>query len=72
MKRRLLFLAVALMAVLHQDFWFWSDRTLVFEILPVGLFYHAAYTLAVALLMWMVGRHAWPAHLEKEADLPKS
>ena len=36
---------------------------LVFGFLPVGLAYHAAYCVVVALLMWTVTRVAWPAHL---------
>src|SRR5829696_3944530 len=32
--------------VLHQDVWFWRQaRPLVFGILPIGLAYHAAFTL---------------------------
>jgi hypothetical protein len=62
-------MAAALMAaalyVLHQDFWFWRQaRPLVFGFLPIGLFYHAAYTLAISLLMWRLVRTHWPAHLE--------
>jgi hypothetical protein len=50
---------------LHQDLWFWRDaRPLVFGILPVGLAYHAAYTLAVSGLMAVLVRRAWPSHLE--------
>ena len=58
-------LVVAAMYALHQDVWFWQEaRPLVFGFLPVGLFYHAAYTVAVsALLWWIVGRY-WPAHLD--------
>ena len=57
-------MAAALYA-LHQDFWFWRDaRPLVFGFLPIGLFYHAAYTLAVSVLMWGLVRTHWPAHLE--------
>jgi hypothetical protein len=53
--------------LLHQDVWFWTDpRPLVFGFLPIGLFYHAAYTVACALLLWFLVRTAWPAHL----DLP--
>ena len=41
----------ALVYALHQDFWFWrTARPLVFGFLPVGLFYHAAYTSAISLL----------------------
>jgi hypothetical protein len=58
-------LVVVAMYALHQDFWFWRDaRPLVFGVLPIGLAYHAAYTIAVcAMLAWLVRRH-WPAHLD--------
>ena len=56
---------VAAMYALHQDVWFWrSARPLVFGFLPVGLFYHAAYTSAVSVMLaWLVRRY-WPAHLD--------
>ena len=61
-------LAAALYA-LHQDFWFWREaRPLVFGFLPIGLFYHAAYTLAVSALMWVLVRRHWPAHLDVSDD----
>lgn len=58
---------VAVLYALHQDIWFWrTARPLVLGFLPIGLFYHAAYTLAVSLaLSWIVRRY-WPAHLERE------
>ena len=41
-------LLVAALYVLHQDFWFWRDaRPLVFGFLPIGLFYHAAFTVGL-------------------------
>jgi hypothetical protein len=60
-------IAVILAAcVLHQDVWFWrSARPLVFGFLPIGLAYHAAYCVVVALLMWGLTRALWPAHLEQ-------
>jgi hypothetical protein len=65
--------ALALLTIalylLHQDTWFWREaRPLVFGILPVGLFYHAAYTLAAALLMTLLVRAAWPSELERRVD----
>jgi hypothetical protein len=58
-------LVTALVYVLHQDFWFWrSARPLVFGFLPIGLAYHAAYTLGVSLLMMYLVRRHWPSHLE--------
>jgi uncharacterized protein DUF3311 len=69
MKQLGLTVAVIVLYVLHQDFWFWrSAQPFVFGFLPIGLFYHICYTLAVALLMWLLVRHAWPAHLEAETE----
>jgi len=59
-------LVLALFYALHQDFWFWREaRPLVFGFLPIGLFYHAAYTLATAALLWWLVRGHWPTHLEE-------
>jgi hypothetical protein len=61
---------VAALYVLHQDLWFWREaRPLVFGFLPIGLAYHAAYCVAVALLMWTLTRVAWPGHLESISEL---
>ena len=55
-----------LVYALHQDFWFWrTARPLVFGFLPIGLFYHAAYTALISVLMWYLVRHDWPSHLEE-------
>jgi hypothetical protein len=65
MKRLLLIGAVTALYVLHQDFWFWrTPKPLVFGFLPIGLFYHVLYTLAVAGLLFLMVKYAWPSHLE--------
>ena len=67
MKRTLLALACVALYILHQDFWFWrSAHPLVFGFLPIGLFYHACYTVAVSVLMWLLVKYAWPSHLDKD------
>ena len=67
MKRLLLLIIVGALYVLHQDFWFWrTARPLVLGFIPIGLFYHACYTVATALVMWLLVKHAWPSHLEEE------
>ena len=69
MKRALLVLAVVVLYVLHQDIWFWrTARPLVFGFLPIGLAYHAVFSVAAALVLWLLVTHAWPSHLEDEAD----
>ena len=69
MKVFLLITLVAAMAVLHQDFWNWRTATpLAFGFMPVGLFYHACYTLACSVLVAVLVRFAWPAELERDAE----
>ncbi len=58
--------ALMLLYVLHQDVWFWREaRPLVFGFLPIGLFYHAAFTVATSAALWLLVKTAWPSHLEK-------
>ena len=60
---------VGALYVLHQDFWFWRRaHPLILGFIPVGLFYHACYTVVTALVMWMLVRQAWPSHLEEDAE----
>jgi len=69
MKKALLVLAVLIVYALHQDVWLFARaRPLVFGFLPVGLVYHAAYTLLASLLLWMLVALAWPGHLEEAAE----
>jgi hypothetical protein len=69
MKRFLLTFVVVALYLLHQDFWFWRiAEPIVFGFLPIGVFYHVCYTLAVAVLMWALVRWAWPSQLEAEEE----
>jgi hypothetical protein len=69
MKRIFLIVLVVALYLLHQDFWFWrTAHPLAFGFLPIGIFYHACYTLAVSLVMWVLIKQAWPAHLEEEVE----
>ena len=67
--RWLLACVVLVVIVLHQDIWFWTDRTLVFGFLPIGLAYHAGYAVLAALTMALLVRFVWPAHLEEADEL---
>jgi hypothetical protein len=69
MKRALLVLAFITLYVLHQDIWFWrTARPLVFGFVPVGLFYHACFSVAASVFMWLLVKFAWPAELEREVE----
>jgi hypothetical protein len=40
--------------------------------MPIGLFYHAAFTLGCSVLLALFVRYAWPAHLESFGEPPPS
>lgn len=54
---------VVLMA-LHQDFWLWTNKTLIFGLLPIGLAYHAGFCVAASLTMWLLVKTMWPKDLD--------
>ena len=73
MKRTLLVIAVIALYFLHQDFWFWrTAHPLVFGFVPIGLFYQGCFSVAAALLMWLLVKLAWPQHLEQEIEQQKT
>jgi len=70
MKKLLLLLMVALVYVLHQDFWNWRQADpLVFGFLPIGLAYQAGFSILASIMMAVLVKFAWPGHLEQVEDL---
>lgn len=67
MKKVVALLAIVLF-LLHQDFWFWGDDRLVLGFMPVGLCYHACYSLAAAALWAFAIKFAWPSEIVAWAD----
>ena len=65
---QLVLIAAIVLFVLHQDVWFWDSETVLLGFLPVGLAYHAGYSLAAALLWLWAIRFAWPHHIEAMAE----
>jgi hypothetical protein len=63
---------VLILFVAHQDVWFWRDaHPLVLGFLPIGLFYHAAFTAACAVALGLLVKFAWPTHLEAISPEPR-
>ena len=56
---------VVVMIALHQDVWNWTNKTLVFGFLPMGLAYHIFYALLASATMWLLVTFAWPKHLDE-------
>ncbi len=68
--RGLVYGLIVLLALLHQDFWWWDDSdTLVFGFVPVGLAYHALLSLAAGVLWALAVKFCWPADVDVE-DTP--
>ena len=62
---------VVVVYLLHQDNWNWKNSDLVFGVLPVGLAYHAGYSILAAAMMAVLVKFAWPKHLEStQPDKP--
>lgn len=51
---------VILLLVLHQDNWFWTNNTLLFGFLPIGLFWHACISVAATCTWFLATKIAWP------------
>ena len=60
--RWMLYLALVLLYLLHNDLWLWRDSSLLLG-LPIGLTYHVLFCAATAILMAMLVRWAWPSQL---------
>ena len=66
--RNLVWVLVVLLAILHFDFWFWDDQTLLFGFLPVGLGFHAGFSMACGVVWFLAVTFAWPSEVEAWAD----
>lgn len=55
---------VILLVIIHQDFWFWYDDTLVFGFIPIGLFYHALISIGASVTWYLATVYAWPEGLD--------
>ena len=65
LKTCLLTALLAVVYVLHQDFWNWKQAyPLIFGFLPIGLAYQAGYSILASAMMAVLVSTAWPKHLE--------
>lgn len=65
---RIVWIAAIVLALLHQDFWLWDNKNLLFGFLPVGLAYHALYSILAACLWAAAVKWAWPSNIEAWAE----
>jgi len=57
--RWVLYSAIAVLYVLHNDIWLWHDGRIVLG-LPASLLYQVVYCGVVAVIVALVVRFAWP------------
>lgn len=58
------FILIAILLIIHQDFWYWNDDTLVMGVMPIGLFYHMCISLAATFVWFLSTIFAWPEELD--------
>jgi hypothetical protein len=68
MKKKLFWISLVVLIVLHQDWWLWSDGTLLFGFLPVGLAYHVGISLAAGILWAIAVFYAMPEIFEADPE----
>lgn len=66
-SRRLAYLLLAILYLLHNDLWLWHDGRLVAG-LPAGLVYHVGFCAAAAVMLFLLVTRAWPAHLDRQGE----
>ncbi|MEK6674561.1 MAG: hypothetical protein AABZ47_02780 [Planctomycetota bacterium] len=60
---------IVLLAVFHQDFWWWDDvDPLVLGFIPIGLAYHAGISILAGVFWGLASRYCWPVGV----DIPES
>ena len=55
---------VVVVLYLHHDTWNWTNKSLVFGFLPLGLAYHAGYALLASATMAVLVKFLWPKELD--------
>ena len=65
--RRLLYLVLFVLYVLHNDIWLWDDSRIVLG-LPVGLLYHLGFCAAAVAMMVLLVNYAWPTQYDEDEE----
>ena len=63
---------VILLLILHQDNWLWTNDTLLFGFLPIGLFWHACISIAATVTWFLATIIAWPFNEEADSTETRS
>ncbi|MFT5299440.1 MAG: hypothetical protein ACI87E_001471 [Mariniblastus sp.] len=64
----IVWILVAVLIILHQDFWLWEDDSLVYGFLPIGLAYHIGISIAAAAVWLIACTFAWPEGVDDSSE----
>ncbi|MEM0896973.1 MAG: DUF3311 domain-containing protein [Verrucomicrobiota bacterium] len=59
-----------IMLFMHQDFWWWEDDSLVLGFMPIGLAFHALFSVLCAVLGGFAILTIWPKELDESDPAP--
>lgn len=65
-----IWLLVATLIIMHQDFWNWNNQNLLWGFLPIGMYYHIGISIAAALVWWFACIFAWPKGIDEFDEEP--
>ena len=65
--RTAIWLVLVALVLLHHDFWFWNDPTLIGGWMPIGMLYHILLSLVASAFWFVVVKCAWPVAAENVA-----
>lgn len=68
MHRKIFYTLLLVLFLLHQDFWFKGDPSMLFGFLPVTFGWHIGFSVAASLLWAYACSSAWPTSLEESAE----
>lgn len=58
--KTVIWLVLVALVLLHHDFWFWDDASLIGGWMPIGLLYHIALSFVASVFWFVVVKLAWP------------
>jgi hypothetical protein len=59
---------LVLLAVVHQDYWWWDSRQTLFGFLPIGLAWHVAISILAGFGWYLATRYCWPEDLRSSEE----
>jgi hypothetical protein len=62
--KKSIWLLVALLIIVHQDFWNWDRQQIIFGFMPIGMFYHVCLSLVAAFVWLLACTLAWPEGID--------